>query len=1077
MGLLLLGGAAALYLRAVDAGAADAAHARAAEMAALGNEAAREREVLGSLGQEALLAAVGGGFAPGPGALARASDALQAGLAARMDKIYPRRASTGHDLNATLEFARAVALDAEADVASPYGGRSPLSVPTYLAVEGVAHVSAAGPRVNLTVLVAFSARLPLPTLLPLSIAARLAAEAGPGGRVERVAGQLAMNELARDHEGVLDAARVSRIIELALGVETALHFGASGNASLDGAIAALSAADGEFTAAELVGGPATPAEFLPAPVGTSFAVAGGQGPVTLQVRAPRFDALTVSHGWRLYDGQELGEFTWGALTADVSGLYSFDVLVSGSPGSVEVGPIRVPVAFTLRAWQGGVPDESVVAQKAVEAGIAELTAHGVTSPFAPALSAAGLLPNRTGGYEINATSRAVVVHELARSARSALPPVEDLAEFARAHAPDVAAYEPGVISIDAPLPAEGARAVLTVDGLPVASAQVEGTLLVVPKIPRGLHAIQVSLSAGGERFGGAGSLSVENADWRANISMAPALPSSFFRDALARGESEGGRAGLSVIDEAASMVGLSRPSNMTGAAEAAAYAGAALGRLAVLEFSGLADALGRERAKDAQGFLRIMIGLLSAADEAYSSFHQKPLPVGGFAGSLASLSLTSSAAGFVAASVASLKLAEAAAGVTGIKVTFAGGSAPARELHFPFTKSLLVLNALAGALTLVADAVTITKVFGANSTADTGDRVIAVTGAGVHFAKLALGVATAAYTLAGTAALAAVKTPLFRLGIAVSAAALVLDIATLYHEADGNFSLMWEKLVDPKNVGDLARLPGMVAGATAIVADLLFTAGMIGTKGGPIGVAAGLFVLAALLVANKEKVASAIFGTLPFEALPAARAQAGEALKIAFSGAAAANQADGLRVAQARRAASVSSASSWLRASTSSEEDAWIQAEAGTAASRERARTFGAFLDSAASLRTAARALAEQLDDFASPPYSADGDRSTEGYRALHTPAGEFSYAGNAVVNVTTPAGLNRTFSRPEWRTLLSSLRPEEVAELEFAFSLTDTNGIPQSEFGRWSNKVASAGIAFSLAVAEFQAAARAASP
>ena len=113
--------------------------------------------------------------------------------------------------------------------------------------------------------------------------------------------------------------------------------------------------------------------------------------------------------------------------------------------------------------------------------------------------------------------------------------------------------------------------------------------------------------------------------------------------------------------------------------------------------------------------------------------------------------------------------------------------------------------------------------------------------------------------------------------------------------------------------------------------------------------------------------------------------------------------------------------------------------------------------------------LVEQLDDFASPPYDVDEGRHTEGYRYLHTLSGTFEYRGNTLV---IDSATHRALIRAEWRALLGTLSVGGLSNYTFAYNLTDTNAIPQSEFLAWSAKVSAAGKAFETAFSEFSAAA-----
>lgn len=1058
VGLLVLGGAAALYLQEADLTLADERAADVAAAQSLSRAVERERAAVDGAASDTLAAVVSAGFRPGPGELARLSAAFEQALASRLSMTYPRTTAAGQTVLVDLEFARVVPVEADAEVPSPLGARTPLPVLMYLAGEVGVRVTASDSRQNDSSLCAFAARYPLPLLLPLSIASRVALEASPGGRVERLVGQAAQSAAYASPPRGVDSALAHEIVRFALEAELALEFGSSGNGSLDTRLDDLRKTAGAFTAADFYQGVLNPAERFPlGGEGRAFSVGGEAGPVRLSVRDVRTESLVVYPGWRYFDGQEVANSTWGALRLEVGGSVSFRVLVESPAGSAEVGPISVPVALAARAFLEDVLPSAVVPLAALNASLVELSLLGTASRFAPALFAAGLAPDATGSFPINNTTREVVTSVLARAAADALPPVENLSEFKGAHGPDIGFFDAGTLRLDSTAPLDGARAVLTLDGVLAESATVRNASVAVGGFPRGFHTVGISIEANGSTFVGRREVAVLGPAWSATIAVAPAVSSEFLAAALALGEAVSMRAGFAILEEAGRMAGLEPPSGLETAAQAAAFARDALTRLQAFALSGLSAGLGRQRASDAVGVLKIMIGLLEAADEAHNSFTGESLPIGGFVGAAALVLVKPGAKEILSVSIATVKLAKVVVDGAGLEVTFFAPARPPRGLHFRYGEFMVVGSALAGALTLASDGAAIAKAFGNDSTADAAERVLLVAAAATDFAKVSLGIAKAAYAVAGEASLKAAAPQLARLSIAVGAALVILDLVALYREMDGNFSAMAEELVHPEQIGDLARLPGIVGGATAVAADILVLTGSIATKGGPLGIAAGLFVLAGLLVANKEKVASAIYGTLPYEALGEVRAQVADALNISFAAAAAANAANLLRLAHAQRAAAAAASAAWHASLTATNATAASREDRASAQWRTRGEAVSHLGEGALRLRFAAAALAEELDDLASPLFANDLGRRTEGYGFHYEGFKQIHYRGDVRVVERLQGEFNNTLLRGEWRGWLVRLLPEDFARLRFAFDLTETNGIPQSEFARWADKVAAA--------------------
>jgi hypothetical protein len=1070
--LLLLGGAAALYLHAVDIASSDSRGANAAERAALVAQAGRERLFVGSLAQGALFDALDGRVVPGPGELGALGAAVEANLSRRLADTYPRVAVGAFAVDARLVFARARASEAYADLASPFGGRYDVRVPAFLAVEGALNITVAGVRSSYSTTTSFSARHPLPTLLPVSIASRLSLETNAGGRVERLVGQFAQRAMAENASAPQGASWARDLVRLALGVDLALQFGSSGDSGLDTRLAGLLAPQGEFAAATLAGALATDTETLAGPVSRAFHVDGATDPVYLDLRAVDASNLTVSLSWSYFDGQEAALGTWAALRIGASGSMSVTVGVSSAAGAVDVGPIEVPVAFSARAFQATVPDAAVVPGGDLADAIADTSAKGIAGTYGNRLYDAGFRTNRTFAFNITAPLVSALLGFLADDQRVRLPPLEDYTAFADAHRPEIASYSNGTVALEFLEPKTANRADLQVDGADLGAFPLVGTAIDVPRLPLGVHSLRVDIEAEGSRLQGGASFTVNGSGWRAEVPIAPVLAMDFLRAALARGQAAPARAGLVVLTEAGDLVGLPPALNLTTLDQAAAYAGTALLRLEAMGIGGWADAASEESASEATAFMKILLGLLKDADTAYESLTERNLPIGGLAKSLATVFVRGDATEFAHASIDSLTIAKGVTRGDTIVLTLRPEGRAPTVLTFPIDRTLLVLSAVANGISLMADFVKIRDAYANNTTADDGDRQIAVAGLGVDLARITVQTAQAVFRcVLGSTAFEGLKPLFLKLGTAVAAVAVILDVVALYHESEGNFSKMWQTLAAPTTVAGLTRLPAIVAGATTVVLNVLYLANVIGFKAGPIGAIVALFLLAALLVANKEMVASAIFGTLPYSALSDVRAQVGGAVAVAFTAAAAANAMDGPKILQARRASSAQAAAWWLRAATASGPamaSAWAERALGL---QQRARAFGSLADASGRLRFAARALVEQADDFASPPYDVDPGRNTEGYRAFHTPAGWFNFSGEVVVNLTAPGQPNATLGRPDWRALFAAITPDTLPSYNCTYTLTDTNGIKEGEFSRWAGKLGAAGSLFALEASQFQVA------
>lgn len=1069
--LLLVGGAAALYLHSVEQGALEMAAGESREQALLQGAAQREVPTIVALAQGALFDGLGGAFAPGPGQLAQTAAVVSSTLAARLDALYPRAAAGGLTIDAHLVFARTVPVMADAELATPSGQRANMSVPTFVAVEGVVKLTVTSPLSTLTQDTGFVARFPLPTLLPASLAARLSTEASPGGRIERLVGQFAMRAAWTNVTAPTDPAWWRDLATTAIGVEAAAEFGSSGNATLDSQIAALTNATGAFEPASLYGGAITAAEPIVGALHSTVTVAGE--PVRLEVRPIGCENLSVAPTRTYFDGGEVAESVWAALRVAVTGSCALTVGVTTASGSADVGPIEIPVEFDARAFVGGLPGSVLVTGEAFNNTLSAVAHDGKLSLAGAALLAAGYTADTNGSFDLNESVRAFVFDLLASAARANLPPLEDFEAFRSANEPERAEFVEGRVTLDFAEPAEVTGASVKVDGAEEGFSIVAGGELGPLFLMRGLHTLEVTADANGTTYAGGTEVVVGEGSWNATVVVAPRYDSEFLRDALARGEAVPDRAGIVALSEAGSLVGLAPPLSMTTLAQAAQFAHEALDRLGALGLGGFADGAEAKRADDASDFLKVMLGLLGAADSAHRALHNESTPIGGLAKSVATLTISSGPREFLAVTIDSVTIANAVVEAEARAITTVNGP-DTITVVVPTAKVLLYLNAVASAASLAADFVKINKTFGVNSTASDADKAIVLATTATHFASITLSIARTMYAFVGRGIKDALSRTFMTLGVAVTAAMVILDIAALYQSSHGNLSAMWQALVAPQDLGGLTRLPSLVGGVASGIADILYITGAIATKGGPIGIAASLFVLAGLIVANKEKVASAIFGTLDYGQVDELRPGMGETVGVSFAGAAAANSLDVPRALQARRAANAAGAEAWLSSAVSSQGEAAASAASRSITARGRAAALGALLDASARLRFASRALVEQADDFASPPFDTAPGRNTEGYRALHTLGGWFNYSGDVVVNQTMANGSVYTLGRASWRGWLEHVTDDTLPALSFEWTIAETNAIDADEYARWAQRLSAAGNEFTLWAAEYQIAANA---
>ena len=140
VGLLIAGGAAAVYLRSVEDSPTQSLQQDSLEQQALRREAEQEADLLDGIAMAILEAQVNGNFAAGNGAVSRVSNRFSTALEARLNATYPRTNSQGHVVAVNHSFARVVAETETAQIASPLGGLAELEMPVFLAAEAGAEV-------------------------------------------------------------------------------------------------------------------------------------------------------------------------------------------------------------------------------------------------------------------------------------------------------------------------------------------------------------------------------------------------------------------------------------------------------------------------------------------------------------------------------------------------------------------------------------------------------------------------------------------------------------------------------------------------------------------------------------------------------------------------------------------------------------------------------------------------------------------------------------------------------------------------------------------------------------------------
>lgn len=1035
--LLVVGGAAALYLQSVDHPTRTVAPAEPAAA-----EAARVADTLSALGQGFLDAAVAEGF--GGDGLVPLTRTLWARMNDSVASLYPRLGTSGLAVNVTIaglsvttELGRVVA-------PSVFGGNTPEDLPAWLAVHGTADVTLGdGPEASPPRAVAFGARSAAPAALPLELAARAGAELLPGGLAERFAGQAAQHLLPAHNTSAFGAQVAPAAVLAAVRATVLWAFHSSGNTTFDAAASRAAGDDGLLTAAELTG--RTRADDEPIDVsaaGEPFPLGEG-GAVRLRIANYSDSNVSVTVTRRGFSGQEVGEGLWQAVTLAARGDVSLLVDVQSGGAPARVGPIHIPVAFDARAAYGPLSRELVVSQELAVAIEQQARTCGVACDVGGWLAAAGLSLN--GTMNMTAAVEGALMAFAEAQMTAGLPPVEDATAFMRAYVAPRRALNPLAMSVEGPAILDGALAMFTVDGAPSGSSPVVDGQATLARAPEGQHSVGVSVGCGEAACAGGVVADLPAGHEPVGVMVAPAPAHPFLSEVTRLAFEEDTTLGAAALAAAQDLLG-SRPDSDDPRTQLAA----ALTRAEALLAGGVSPDSFRDAIEDARGFLKVSALVLKAADAARKAAGGTAAPLAQAAGNAATLVLAPETRLLLVATIHGTEILRAAFSNGSIEVaspwTEDGG---ALTLDFRLEQVGLVATAALAGLTLGADVVRVQR----ESAEGDGFGVAIATGKfAAHAAdtlrELTQGLMRVADRFLATATAEAAAASFAKASVILGAVFLTLELADLYHEAGGDLALMAEGLLHPASVAGMATLPSLAQAAASTAAGaLLLMSGQALAAAGPIGIAAGLFVLAGVILLNGRTFASAAFGALnPQERAAFQSAMANRTRDLGHV-LAFANGLDPAASADAARATSLVAA----RLAGSREE----AIETALALSARAAVERG--------LRHAAIAAMEQMDDFASGNHTKDPGRATEGYGQLEKVDanqggwGTFPYGGDLVVQDTSVPP-TKTLSRPEWRASLPVLVAADLTHIHFGYRLTATDGIPVREAERFAGACAAAG-------------------
>jgi hypothetical protein len=1073
--LLVVGSAAALYLHSVDYPQAGRAAKDADQVAALRAEARRVAESLSSVVGDSLDRELAGGLeAAARTGLAGIRQAVTARLVSGAGQLYPRVGAAGSVIDVTVTKLSVSTENGWAEVPSVYGGHTPEEVPVWLAATGIAQVSFSRPgEPDHTEVVAFAGRSQVPVALPLTLAARAAPELLPGGLAERFASQAAQHVLPTANVTSFDRRLAPEAVRAAVMATLMWAFGTSGDGAFDEAAVRIAGEDGLLRAGDLYNRSRLDDEAVDVSgAGRAHAIEGTRD-ATVRILNFSDAALEVSVTRRAFSGQELGAGIWQAVEVAVRGEVTFTVEVSNQRGSVRVGPLHLPVEFDARAAAGPMDPRLMITPEEQDAIETQARTCGVACEVAVWLAKHGLSMNST--TNMSAALRGALFDYAVEQAVRTLPPVEDANRFAEAYGPPRRSFNPLTVSIVNPPVADGARAVLTLDGAPAGSATVVGGQVTLARVPDGEHTVGLSVPCGDSLCAGGVPVKSYAGAGPAEVSLAPAPSGAFLASVTRRQVEERVTLGEAALREAEDLLGIERGS---GGGDNGGRTGEALTRADVFLSSATLTHSFRNAVDDAKGFLKVSMLVLKATDAARKVAGGPAAPVATAGGEAALLVLAPETRLLLVATIHGTEIARAA---------FANGSI---ELSSPWTDNgrtlsldfrleqvgLVATAALAG-LTLGADVVRVQR---EREEGDSGGLAVAFGKFAVHGAdavrQLSLGLMKVADRFFATARVEATAPAFAKASVVLGALMFALEVADLYHDAGGNLTLMVGGLVHPASVAGLLTLPSLAQSAASTAAGaLLILTGQSLAAAGPIGIAAGLFVLAGVILLNGQTFASAAFGTLdPGERVAFESAMGNRtrdlAKLLAFSNRANPDGADA-----AARTAALASARLGLLAQTARTTTEWQRFAMGRDGAREEALRLSGRASAERQLRHAAIAAVEQMDDFAGGNHTRDPGRLTEGYGELRKvdlnagATGRYPYGGDLVVQDVSSLPTH-TLTRAQWRALLPTLQTPDLAHTTFGYVLTATDGIPTNEAERFVVVCRAAGALINEVLEDYQA-------
>ncbi|HEX9708405.1 MAG TPA: hypothetical protein VGB42_00290 [Candidatus Thermoplasmatota archaeon] len=1073
--LLVTGTAAILYLQAVDQPPAGEALEGAERDAVIRAESHRVSESLAALASHIMDAELGAAFDPAGGGLLRLREGVLARLAASVDQIFPRMGASGMTVGATIVDLSVRPEPGWAEVSSVFGGTTSEHLPVWLTAEGVAELSFSGPgQPAESRVVAFAGQSAAPSALPLTLASRAGAELLPGGLAERFAAQAAQHVLPTAKVSTFDGRLARESVAVAVKSVLLWAFRTSGDLVFDARAVQAAGGDGMLQAAELHNLSRGDDEAIDISMTGHPFVVEGAPPTALQIVGFSDAGLDVSVARRNFSGQELGPGIWQAVETSARGHVEFSVRTTADGRTTTVGPLRLPVAFDARSATGPMRPDLVVTPEQVAAVEQQARACGATCDVTGWLAASGLTINATAN--LTAALRASLYGFAAAQEAATLPPVEDANLFYEAYGPPRRALNPRTLHVNGPEVEDGARATISVDGAPAGSALVSRGNVTIARMPDGEHTVGLSVPCGSATCAGGAVVLPADADLVAEVAVAPAPSDVFLSSVTRRSVADNVTLGEAALLEAEGLLGI-EPSNSGEQGGEGRLRAALLRSDELLASGGLSNPF-RSAVTDAEGFLKVATLVLKAADAARRAVGGLPAPLAEAGGNAALLVLAPQARLLLVATIHGTVIARAAFsnGSIELRSPWTDGGA-ALSLDFRLEQVGLVATAALAGLTLGADVVRMQR---EAAEGDEAGLAIAFGKFAAHTAdtlrQLGQGLMHVADRFLGTASVEAASATFAKASVVIGAVLFALEVADLYHDAGGNLTLLTERLIHPATVAGLVTLPSLAQSAASTAAGaLLLMAGQSLAAAGPIGIAAGLFVLAGVIVLNGQMVASAAFGALnPDERVQFASAMGNRTHDLARV-LASVNGANPDAADAASRASSLASARLHAAAATAAAPGERARLLEEGDAARAGALTLATRAHLERALRHAAVAAMEQMDDFASGNHTRDPGRRTEGYGMLEKVDanqggwGRFPYGGDLVVQDAS-ALPTHTLSREEWRALLPRLETPDLARITFGYRLTPTDGIPIRQAERFVGAVVAGGALLNDLMEEYRA-------